>query len=122
SRVKSLDPRAVWIAYMLVSPGILLQSHWLGWLASAIVMAGFIRFAEVPFREWSRPATGLLLFTFIASLFAGLTFGEPSLQSLQNNQDLWRLTSSISFAAAPAADTFYRFSILVMIMLIGFVL
>jgi energy-coupling factor transporter ATP-binding protein EcfA2/energy-coupling factor transporter transmembrane protein EcfT len=122
SRVKSLDPRAVWVAYMLVAPGILLQSHWLGWLASAIVVAGFIRFAEAPFREWSRPAAGLILFTFIASLFAGLTFGEPSLQSEPTNQNLWRLTSFISFSAAPAVDTFYRFSILVMIMLIGFVL
>src|SRR5690606_31861036 len=29
------DPRALWLAYMLLTPGILLQSTWTGWLCGA---------------------------------------------------------------------------------------
>jgi energy-coupling factor transport system permease/ATP-binding protein len=106
ARLKIMDPRSIWLTYILISSGILLQSHWLGWILSCFVTMGVIIFAGVSHREWSKPALGLLLFACIAALLSGLSFGARN----------------IGFAVDPALATFFHFSRLVMIMLTGFVL
>lgn len=124
ARLRYLDPRAVWLAYILISSGILMQSHWLGWCVSALVTMTVIRFANVPFRKWSKPAIGLLLFTLTATLISGFTFGtsDSSTVSTEAGGNVIQLTIGISFAIDPAGKTLFHFSRLVMIMLIGFVL
>ncbi|MEX2460379.1 MAG: ATP-binding cassette domain-containing protein [Paenibacillaceae bacterium] len=125
NRLKSFDPRTIWLTYILLSSGILLQSRWYGWAVSGFVTLGIIQFTKVPFKVWSRPALGLIIFAWIAALLSGIILGAPellSVDSIEANGLVWQLTSHIYFAVEPASFTFYHFSRLVMIMLIGFVL
>jgi energy-coupling factor transport system permease/ATP-binding protein len=105
SRLKSFDPRAIWLTYILVSSGILMQTNWFGWMSSAFVALGVIIFTEVPFRQWFKPAVGLIIFAWIAALFSGFS-----------------LTPHIHFMLGTAGATFFYFSRLMLIMLTGFAL
>jgi energy-coupling factor transporter ATP-binding protein EcfA2/energy-coupling factor transporter transmembrane protein EcfT len=123
--MKSFDPRAIWLTYILISSGILVQTNWIGWVISAIITIGVIRFTEVPYKLWSRPALGLLIFTGIAAIVSGVIIGELdalAAQFIKLNGLLWQLTPHLHFAFEPAMETLFHFSRLVMIMLIGFVL
>lgn len=124
SGFKAYDPRAVWVAYMLISPGILVQSHWFGWIAAFIVTLAVIRYARIPLMECLKPAAGLIVFTFIASVLSGLAVegAEASLPGSETSGTIWTLPFNLRFAVNPAVETFFRLSILVLIMLIGFVL
>jgi len=123
SLLARLDPRTIWIAYMLMTPGILLQTGWIGWLTSACLTAIVVWLSEVPFHRWSRPAIGLTTVTIVLSLFSGLTFGEYTPPTSGSEAGtVWRIANYVSFSLQPAGATFYYFSLLVMIMLIGFVL
>lgn len=99
------DPRSLWLAYMVVSPGILLQSSWFGWGLGALLALGAIRLTKIPYHLWSKPAIVLLVFTLVTTVTAGIGWDE-----------------GITFASAQAAGTFYYFSKLMMVMLIGFAL
>jgi energy-coupling factor transport system ATP-binding protein len=105
SRLKSYDPRAIWLTYILVSSGILMQTNWLGWMVSAFVAAGVIIFTSMPFMEWFKPSVGLIIFAWIAALFSGFS-----------------LSPHIHFIIGAAGETLFYFSRLVLIMLTGFVL
>jgi energy-coupling factor transporter ATP-binding protein EcfA2/energy-coupling factor transporter transmembrane protein EcfT len=123
--MKSLDPRAIWLTYILISSGILLQTSWIGWIISAFIATGVILFTGVPYKVWSRPALGLIIFTVIAAFMSGIIIGaveNPAMESSEANGLLWQLTPNVHFAFGPAGETLYHFSRLVMIMLIGFVL
>jgi energy-coupling factor transport system ATP-binding protein len=154
SGLKQRDPRAVWLAYMLISPGILLQSHWIGWLTSFMVMLGVIRYAHIPLRECMKPAAGLIVFTLLASVLSGLSTqtteypteytdtadfaGIPDFANSTGSAGSsdsanftgfaslvaseWQLPWGLLFDTGPAAETLFLLSLLVMIMLIGFVL
>ncbi|NHN31030.1 ATP-binding cassette domain-containing protein [Paenibacillus agricola] len=124
SRLKQRDPRAIWLMYMLISPGILLQSQWMGWIASFIVMLCVIRYAQIPLKECLKPAVGLIIFTLLASILAGLTTQAADYPAPYTGLTgaVWELPWGIFFVVGPAVDTFFLFSLLVMIMLIGFVL
>jgi energy-coupling factor transport system permease/ATP-binding protein len=105
SPVDRFDPRMLWLAYMMLTPGILLQSSWIGWLAGAALALLTIRFTNIPYQVWSKPAIGLTVFTLMVTITSGIQI-SPSLTMNWN----------------AAVDTFYQFSRLVMIMLIGFAL
>jgi energy-coupling factor transport system ATP-binding protein len=105
SRLKSFDPRTIWLTYILVSSGILIQANWFGWMVSAIVTVGVIIFTNVPFREWFKPSLGLIIFAWIAAFLSGFS-----------------LTPHIHFIFGAAGETLFYFSRLVLIMLTGFVL
>ncbi|WP_240416894.1 ATP-binding cassette domain-containing protein [Paenibacillus periandrae] len=126
SGLKAYDPRAVWVAYMLISPGILVQSHWFGWIAAFIVTLAVIRYAHIPLMECLKPAAGLIVFTLIASVLSGLAVegAEAPLPGSESETGgiLYSLPFNLRFAVSPAVETFFRLSILVLIMLIGFVL
>jgi energy-coupling factor transporter ATP-binding protein EcfA2/energy-coupling factor transporter transmembrane protein EcfT len=124
SGFRAYDPRAVWVAYMLISPGILVQSHWFGWIAAFIVTLAVIRYARIPLMECLKPAAGLIVFTFIASVLSGLAVegAEAPLPGSETSGTIWTLPFNLGFAVSPAVETFFRLSILVLIMLIGFVL
>ncbi|MEK3723835.1 ATP-binding cassette domain-containing protein [Paenibacillus sp. FSL H8-0034] len=126
SGFKAYDPRAVWVAYMLISPGILVQSHWFGWIAAFIVTLAVIRYARIPLMECLKPAAGLIVFTFIASVLSGLAVegAEAPLPGSESETGgmIGSFPFNLRFAVSPAVETFFRLSILVLIMLIGFVL
>jgi energy-coupling factor transporter ATP-binding protein EcfA2/energy-coupling factor transporter transmembrane protein EcfT len=157
SRLKQRDPRAVWLAYIIVSAGILIQSYWLGWVASLLVTLAVIRYANIPLRECLKPAAGLIVFTMLAAVISGLAIqpldnttpytgliesqgapevhqearpvssaelGNPALAAEfgENGGWVWQLPWGLLFAMKPAAETFFLLSLLVMVMLIGFVL
>lgn len=123
SILERLDPRTIWLAYMLMTPGILLQKSWIGWLACACLTSIVVWLSKVPFRRWSRPAIGLTTVAMVLALFSGLTLGEnaPPTNGTESSA-VWRIGTYVSFSVQPAGETFYYFSLLVMIMLIGFVL
>jgi energy-coupling factor transporter ATP-binding protein EcfA2/energy-coupling factor transporter transmembrane protein EcfT len=123
--MNSFDPRAIWLTYILISSGILLQTSWIGWIISAFITMGVILFSGVPYKVWSRPALGLIIFTGIAAFLSGIVIGaaeSPVMETSVSNGLLWQLTPNVHFAFGPAGKTLYHFSRLVMIMLIGFVL
>ncbi|SFL34278.1 energy-coupling factor transport system ATP-binding protein [Paenibacillus sp. 1_12] len=124
SSFKTHDPRAVWVVYMLLSPGILVQAHWFGWIAAFIVTLVVIRYARIPFIECLKPAAGLIMFTLIASILSGLAVEgtEFPTQVSEMNGSIVTLPFGLFFAVNPAEETFFRLSILVMIMMIGYVL
>jgi energy-coupling factor transporter ATP-binding protein EcfA2/energy-coupling factor transporter transmembrane protein EcfT len=106
-RFMKRDPLVIWLSYLCISTGILLQSHWLGWLAGVAVTIGVTGYSRVPYRVWSKPAAALFVFTLIATLISGITY-ESSVR--------------IDFSVDPAVETFFRFGRLIMVMLIGLVL
>ncbi|MNI05835.1 Energy-coupling factor transporter ATP-binding protein EcfA2 [compost metagenome] len=124
SPVARMDPRAVWLAYILISSGILIQHHWLGWFASALLTLEVIRFSSVPISKWSKPAIGLIIFAGIASLLSGLTLGTDTslIETSITVGTVWTLSSGIKFYTGPALITLFQLSRLIMIMIIGFVL
>src|SRR5690606_34324004 len=71
----------------------------------ALLAYGAIRWTKIPYRLWSKPAMVLLVFTLVTTVTAGVG---------------WDV--GLTFAIAPALDTFYYFSKLIMVMLIGFAL
>ncbi|QGQ97202.1 ATP-binding cassette domain-containing protein [Paenibacillus psychroresistens] len=123
--MKGFDPRAIWLTYILISSGLLWQTNWVGWGIAAIITLGIIQFTKVPYKLWSRPAIGLAIFTGVAAIFSGVIIGDMVGSVAQSNEVtglLWQITPQVHFAFRPAVATFYHFSRLVMIMLIGFVL
>jgi energy-coupling factor transport system permease/ATP-binding protein len=123
--MKSFDPRAIWLIYILISSGILLQTNWIGWIISAFITMGVILFTGVPYKIWSRPALGLIIFTGIAAFLSGIIIGAADISAAKFNEAnglIWQLTPNVHFAFGPAGVTLFHFSRLVMIMLIGFVL
>lgn len=127
SKLKQRDPRAVWLAYMFISPGILFQSHWIGWIVSLIVMLGVIWYTHIPLKECLKPAVGLIVFTLLASALSGLTTQTTDYPTQSRDftgllASVWQLPWGLLFVTGPAAETFFLLSLLVMIMLIGFVL
>ncbi|MFD0713461.1 ATP-binding cassette domain-containing protein [Paenibacillus sp. GCM10027626] len=75
SPIASFDPRAIWLAYILLSAGILVQQTWAGVAWGAVLTAAVIVIARVPLRPWRIPIAMLTLFTILLSIFAGLGAG-----------------------------------------------
>lgn len=69
---RSLDARAKWLVYILVSAGTLAQSVWPGTLAAAAMAAVMAAAARTPWRALTRPMRPLLIFGALAGAFAGL--------------------------------------------------
>jgi energy-coupling factor transporter ATP-binding protein EcfA2/energy-coupling factor transporter transmembrane protein EcfT len=118
------DPLAVWLSYMLISTGILLQLHWFGWVVSALVTVGVIGYSGMRFRDWSKPAAAFLIFTIIASIVSGLTVDSSigPTEQLGGHTALTGYFSAVGFEVRPAIETFFRFGRLIMVMLAGLVL
>ncbi len=105
ARMDRYDPRMIWLAYMLLTPGIMLQSSWAGWLLCAALALLVVRFTGVPPSLWRKPALALSLFTLVVTIAAGM-----------------KLEAGFTFDSEAAIATFYYFGKLVMVMLIGLAL
>ncbi|MHB1629890.1 MAG: ATP-binding cassette domain-containing protein [Bacilli bacterium] len=77
--LRSLDARAKWLVYMLVSAGTLVQTAWPGTLAAAVPAAILAGATRAPWRSLWRPMRPLLIFGALAGAFAGLRIntGHP---------------------------------------------
>ncbi len=77
--LRSLDARAKWLVYMLVSAGTLVQTAWPGTIAAAVPAAILAGATRAPWRSLWRPLRPLLIFGALAGAFAGLRIntGHP---------------------------------------------
>ena len=105
----AFDPRALWLAGLIVTAGIGMQTSWAGWLAGAAASVLAVRFTGVPPRTALRPVKALLLFALITSVAAGW---DPSAGD--------RPLPFGPFDLETAVATFRRFSKLAMMALVGF--
>ncbi|WP_165822404.1 ATP-binding cassette domain-containing protein [Paenibacillus montanisoli] len=72
SPLSNFDPRAVWLAYILFSAAILIQSTWTGLGAMALLVALSIHLGKIPLRRWRGAIMALTAFTISVALLAGL--------------------------------------------------
>ncbi|QQE78141.1 ATP-binding cassette domain-containing protein [Alicyclobacillus sp. SO9] len=76
--VRRLDPRAKWLAYMLLSVAILLQSNWDGLIAASCVTLATVLVSRVKIQETLRllaPFTALLA---VSTAFAAVKFSQQA--------------------------------------------
>lgn len=73
--VLTLDIRARWLVYILLTAGILLQQTWPGTLAAALLSLALLLYIQAPWPALWRTARPYLLFILLAALFAGLQLG-----------------------------------------------
>jgi len=75
SPLVAYDPRAVWLAYILFSTGILMQRTWIGLAWSGLLTAIIIVLARIPLRRWRIPIAMLAFVTVMMSVLAGVGAG-----------------------------------------------
>ncbi|MHB1681919.1 MAG: ATP-binding cassette domain-containing protein [Bacilli bacterium] len=77
--LRSLDARAKWLVYMLMSAGTLAQTAWPSTLVAAVPAAVLAAATHAPQRALWRPMRPLLIFSAFAGAFAGLRIntGNP---------------------------------------------
>ncbi|WP_248925171.1 ATP-binding cassette domain-containing protein [Paenibacillus hamazuiensis] len=126
------DPRALWLAYVLISFGILLQRSWTGWCTAGLLTALLIAAARVPRRIWLQPLKGFVFMIAVAVAVSGFAYESAADASTVGSGTAsfagpaWWLptagNSRFGFAPAAAAVTFYELGRIAMVMLIGLVL
>jgi len=72
SPLVAYDPRAVWLAYILLSSGILMQRTWVGLAWSGLLTAIIIVIVRIPLRRWRIPIAMLAFVTVMMSVLAGI--------------------------------------------------
>ncbi len=104
--VRTLDIRARWLAYLLLTAGALLQQTWTGALAAALVSFALMSYIRVPWRPLWQTARAYLPFILLAALIAGLQFGPAPAGRLP-----------VHFTAPPALRTARQLSIILLALL-----
>jgi energy-coupling factor transport system ATP-binding protein len=74
--VAELDPRSKWVAFMGLSIGILLQSSWPGAAVGAVLALIATLVCGVPWRNVMTVLRPFLLFAVLATIIAGLGYGQ----------------------------------------------
>lgn len=110
SWLQSCDPRSIWVVYMLISVGILLQRSWAGVAAGLIITAAALAGAKAGWRPVRRLASGFLLFMVLSSVVAGLRLSV-------HGTDGFHL--SIGFSMQAAQQTMLQLSRIWCLLLIG---
>ncbi|MFD0869730.1 ATP-binding cassette domain-containing protein [Paenibacillus residui] len=110
SWLQSCDPRSIWVVYMLISVGILLQRSWAGVAAGLIITAAALVGAKAGWRPVRRLASGFLLFMVLSSVVAGLRLSV-------HGTDGFHL--SIGFSMQAAQQTMLQLSRIWCLLLIG---
>ncbi|TBL72471.1 ATP-binding cassette domain-containing protein [Paenibacillus thalictri] len=100
------DPRALWVSYALISAGLLLQNHWLGWLLGAALTALLLIVSRTALAVWLQPLKGFAFMIALAFVVSGFAYDQGRL----------------GFNWNQAATTFFQLSLLVMAMLLGLAL
>ena len=104
--VRTLDIRARWLAYLLLTAGALLQQTWIGALAAALASFALMSYIRVPWRPLWLTARAYLPFILLAALIAGLQFGPAPAGRLP-----------VHFTQAPALRTARQLSIILLALL-----
>jgi energy-coupling factor transport system ATP-binding protein len=79
-RIKSLDPRALWLFYVFVSAGMLIQRSPAGLAASTLIAVSLTAVAGISLRALLQPVRFYALFMVFSAVVAGLRLpaGAPS--------------------------------------------
>lgn len=75
----SYDPRALWLAYLMVAAGILLQHSWVGVLLGNAVTAILLVRGRTALRPWRNLMAGYAVMAGIFCLLSGLSFSPLGL-------------------------------------------
>lgn len=108
----SLDVRAKWLAYILLSIGILIQSRWAGYFAATVATLAVLSLAPVRKRNLFQLMTPFLLLMGLSVLLSGVRFHLEAPLVHLGFQGF-----SVSRAGATAAR-FYRFLLILTLGLI----
>nr|WP_273386759.1 ATP-binding cassette domain-containing protein [Cohnella zeiphila] len=68
----SLDPRAVWLSYVMLSLAIFALREWSGVAAAGAVVAAALALGRISLRRWRAAIFGFALFTLLVSALAGI--------------------------------------------------
>ncbi|WP_019005382.1 ATP-binding cassette domain-containing protein [Cohnella laeviribosi] len=79
SRLAGYDPRAVWLAYIVMSAAIFTVRDWTGLGIGAAIVLFTIVWARIPLRRWRGAIIAFCVFSVAVSLAAGTGAGGSSL-------------------------------------------
>jgi energy-coupling factor transporter ATP-binding protein EcfA2/energy-coupling factor transporter transmembrane protein EcfT len=102
---RRLDPRAKWLAYMLLCAGIAMQHRWTGLAVATVFAVAFVKTFGVDWRALWRISKGLLVFVVLSALLSGvrLSFGAggragfsptAALDTVRRLYPLWLLVTT----------------------------
>lgn len=111
--LRLLDPRAKWLIYMLISISFFLQKDWWGIGVCAVVALFIVRISGVSMAAIGKGVKPFLYFSFLAMALSGI---QVQFASKDLRIDLLR------FNLSSVNQTAMQFSILILIMMLGFVL
>ncbi|WP_172844470.1 ATP-binding cassette domain-containing protein [Tumebacillus algifaecis] len=100
--LRSLDPRAKWAFYLLVSLGVLVQTRWVGLALATLITLGCMWVAEMWKREVWRMTKPFLYFIAFSIMLSGLKIG-----------------AGVSFEWSQALLTFRQLFKFLLLMLLG---
>lgn len=111
--VSTLDPRAKWLFYLLISIGILMQTHVVGLILGSMVCVATVFLTRVPPREIAPVIKPFVLLTILSVLLSGLRFGNAPTQ--------WHL-GTVYFSLQAALLTFMQLYKILLVMILGVLL
>ncbi len=101
-RLAGFDPRAVWLAYLLVSTGLFFLRDWVSMLVGAVVVAGLLIAGRISLRKWQGLIVNYAIFSIVTStIFA------------------WGASSGGGFEWEAFAGTLFPFARTMLILLLG---
>jgi energy-coupling factor transporter ATP-binding protein EcfA2/energy-coupling factor transporter transmembrane protein EcfT len=113
SLVESLDPRSKWLCYILISIGILLQSHWLGLLTGAILTLITVQMARVSPKKIGLLIRPFLILMGVSLLLSGIRFGDAGTG--------WHM-GRLYFSLSAALLTVFGLTQILLVMILGILL
>lgn len=108
-----LDPRAKWLAYILLSVGMLLQLRWPGLAVATLLTVVIVKQSQLPIRPLARLSLPFVLLIVVSVAVSGLHFDAAA-----PSWHLWIQGISLS----TAANTFVRLYRFLLILFLGLVL
>ncbi|HEX7055593.1 MAG TPA: ATP-binding cassette domain-containing protein [Bacilli bacterium] len=107
---ENFDPRAKWLAYMLLSIGVFAERQWAGLACAAMVTWAVIWACRVPLRQYWPLAKPYLAVMLIGAIFSGVGFGGSA---------GIHVAGSVTFSLSSALTTLFSLSQIFLVMLLG---
>lgn len=108
--IHKLHPIAKWVFYVALSTGMLIQNHWVGILASLLIVLGIVKVARVSLRRLYKAGKAFALFILISGIISGLQISVA---------DAWWQWQSISFSLAAAFGTIRQLAVFFLVLITG---
>ncbi|KIL35691.1 hypothetical protein SD71_12415 [Cohnella kolymensis] len=78
SLVRRFDPRAIWLAYMLLSAGMFAQTTWIGIAAGSVVTVSLLVTGRISLHRWRGMIQSYVIFAMMVSGFLAIGRGGGS--------------------------------------------